>query len=105
MAPGTQETRCRACTPTHFPGLHDRRVALVGSDSSNEALPSSVDGLRTPIHLGLIVAMGVPLIDNCQLEDLAVLCADEGRWAFFVIVAPIRLGGGTGAAVNPIAVL
>ena len=88
-----------------LPWLHDRRVALVGSDSSNEALPSSVDGLRTPIHLGLIVAMGVPLIDNCQLEDLAVLCADEGRWAFFVIVAPIRLGGGTGAAVNPIAVL
>ena len=88
-----------------LPWLHDRRVALVGSDSSNEALPSSVDGLRTPIHLGLIVAMGVPLIDNCDLEDLTALCSDEGRWAFMAVVAPIRLGGGTGAAVNPIAVL
>ena len=88
-----------------LPWLHERRVAVVGSDSSNEALPSSVEGIRTPIHLGLIVSMGVPLIDNCHLEDLATACANEGRWAFLAVVAPIRLRGGTGAAVNPIAIL
>ena len=88
-----------------LPWLHERRVALVGSDSSNEAFPSSVPGLRNPIHLGLIVAMGVPLIDNCHLEDLLAACATEDRWAFLAIVAPLRLKGGTGAAVNPIAIL
>ena len=88
-----------------LPWLHRRRIALVGSDSSNEALPSSVLGLRNPIHLGLIVSMGVPLIDNCHLEDLLEVCREEDRWAFLTIVAPLRVNGGTGGAVNPIAIL
>ena len=88
-----------------LPWLHERRVALVGADSSNEALPSSVAGMRNPIHLGLIVAMGVPLLDNCHLEELTEACAGLGRWEFLAVVAPLRLVGGTGVAVNPLAVL
>jgi len=57
-----------------------------------------------PLHAIGIVAMGLWLIDNCQLEDLGVACAEEGKWEFFLSVAPLRLTGATGSPVNPIAV-
>jgi hypothetical protein len=50
-----------------------------------------------------IVAMGLWLIDNCQLEDLAAACARHGRWAFQFTLAPIRFQGVTGSPVNPLA--
>jgi hypothetical protein len=48
--------------------------------------------------------MGVHLIDNMDMAELTEACADEGRWAFLLTVAPLRLLGGTGCVVNPVAV-
>jgi kynurenine formamidase len=36
---------------------------------------------------------------------LAEVCAEEGRYEFMLIVAPLRVVGGTGSPVNPIAML
>jgi hypothetical protein len=66
-------------------------------------IPSGVEGTGLPIHLVIIPAMGVHLIDNAQLEDLAVACADRRRWQFLLTVAPLRLERGTASPVNPIA--
>ena len=63
------------------------------------------EAIRKPIHVGTLVAMGVHLIDNCWLDDLAAACASMGRWEFLLTVAPLRLENGTGSPVNPIAVL
>ena len=49
--------------------------------------------------------MGMPLLDNANLDDLAAACAEVGRWEFLLMVAPLRVRGGTGSPVNPIAVL
>ena len=49
--------------------------------------------------------MGMPIIDNAQLEGLATACAELGRWEFQFVVAPLVLDGGTGSPVNPLAVL
>ena len=51
-----------------------------------------------------IVAMGLHLIDNCDLEALAETCERLNRWEFFLSIQPLRLEGGTGSAVNPVAV-
>ena len=48
---------------------------------------------------------GIGLLDNALLGPLAAACAREGRTDFLVLVAPLVVHGGTGAPVNPLAVL
>ena len=48
--------------------------------------------------------MGVHLLDYLQFEDLARHCQAERRWEFLFVAAPLRVVGGTGSPVNPIAV-
>jgi hypothetical protein len=57
-----------------------------------------------PIHVLTLVAMGMQLLDNQNLEDLAAACAARSRWEFMLVVAPLKLIGGTASMVNPIAV-
>ena len=57
-----------------------------------------------PIHTVAIVALGLHLLDNLALEALAAACAEEERWEFLFVVAPLVLAGGTASPVNPIAV-
>ena len=52
----------------------------------------------------LLIAMGVHLMDNLDLESLAAACAEERRWDFLLTVAPLVLRRGTASPVNPIAV-
>lgn len=93
-----------------LPWLHEREVAMLGSDGVSDVHPSQVeatDGVTTrlPIHTVGIVAMGLHLLDNLDLDDLAAACAEEGRWSFLLTVAPLVVIGGTASPVNPIAVL
>ena len=86
-----------------LPWLRERDVATLGSDGVSDVLPSRVDGVTMPIHTVVIVAMGVHLMDNLDLEALAGACAEEGRWEFLLTVAPLVLRRGTASPVNPIA--
>ncbi len=79
-------------------------TALLGSDGDSDVRPSPVEGVFSPIHALALNAMGMPLIDNMFLEDLAVVCADLDRWEFLFTMAPLRIPGGTGSPVNPLAV-
>ena len=47
--------------------------------------------------------MGMPLLDNANFERLAEVCAEEGRYEFLLVIAPLVVEGGTGSPVNPIA--
>lgn len=87
------------------PWLHERDVAVLGGDGTNDAKPNAFDKLTRPIHILTLVAMGMPIIDNMDLEDLARTCAELNQWEFLFTVAPLRLERGTGCAVNAIAVL
>jgi kynurenine formamidase len=84
--------------------LRARDVATLGSDGVSDVLPSRVEGVGMPIHEIAIVALGLHLMDNLDLDALAAACADEGRWEFLFVVAPLVLRGGTASPVNPIAV-
>lgn len=91
--------------PDCMPVLSRGESALLGSDGDSDARPSPVPGVFSPIHALALNAMGMPLIDNMLLEDLAVVCADLERWEFLFVLAPLRIPGGTGSPVNPLAVL
>ena len=83
----------------------ERRVAVLGSDSNNDTCPSAAEGVEFPVHVLAVNAMGLHLLDWLQLDDLAGLCEEAGRWSFCCVVAPLRLVRGTGSPVNPIAIL
>jgi kynurenine formamidase len=84
--------------------LRERDVATLGSDAVSDVMPSRVEGVGMPIHEIAIVALGLHLMDNLDLDALAAVCADEGRWGFLFVVAPLVLRRGTASPVNPIAV-
>jgi kynurenine formamidase len=88
-----------------LPWLHERGVAALGSDGPQDVVPSGYPGMYLPIHSVGIVAMGLWLIDNCQLEDLAAACAEFGHYDFLFTLLPLRMTGGTGSPVNPVALL
>jgi kynurenine formamidase len=81
-----------------------RDIAILGGDASNDAIPSGIQGVDYPMHSLLLVAMGTPMLDQCDLEELSRTAIARNRWTFLLTVAPIRAAGGTGAPVNPIAV-
>ena len=83
--------------------LKSRDVAMVGSDGAMDVLPSGVQGVVQPIHLVVLVAMGTPIFDNCDLELLGREANRRQRWEFLVTASPIAIPGGTGSPLNPIA--
>lgn len=86
-----------------LPWLHERRVAYIGCDTAQDVQPSGFDGIYMPIHSVGLVAMGLWLVDNCDLEACAATATELGQWDFLLSVAPIRFAGTSGSPVNPIA--
>ena len=90
--------------PTAVPFLAERRVAALGSDGNSDTAPSSTEGVSFPIHVLTLNAMGVHLLDYLQFEDLRAVCERERRWEFLFVAVPLRIAGGTGSPLNPIAI-
>lgn len=91
--------------PSAMPFLAERGVAALGCDGNSDTAPSSTEGVAFPIHVLTLNAMGIHLLDYLQLEDLRAACERTGRWAFLLVAAPLRIVGGTGSPLNPIAIL
>jgi kynurenine formamidase len=100
MASGSPALHAACC-----PWLRERGVAMVGTDTHNDVSPPPYPAMGNSFHVVCLVAMGLWLIDNANLEDLASACAARRRWQFLLTVAPLRLKNVTGSPVNPIAVL
>jgi kynurenine formamidase len=85
------------------PWIKNRGVAFIGSDAALDVLPSRVDGVTLPVHVLMINALGINLLDNQDLEALAATAAKLNRWEFMLTVAPLPVTGGTGFPVNALA--
>lgn len=83
--------------------LKARDAAILGSDAASDVAPSLVEGVGQPIHQLVIIAMGMPIFDNLDLEAVSAEAARQNRWEFLVTAAPMAVGGGTGSPFNPIA--
>ena len=91
--------------PTAMPFVAERGVSALGGDGNSDTAPSSTEGVDFPVHVLALNAMGVHLLDYLQLEDLLAACERAGRWEFLFVAAPLRITGGTGSPLNPLAVL
>ncbi len=95
-----------------LPFLKDRDVALLGGDSAQDVgvVPGCASTAPSPtmcwlpVHKFALVARGMNLFDNLDLEAVAATAARLKRWEFMLTAAPIRVPGGTGTPINPIAV-
>jgi kynurenine formamidase len=93
------------------PGLHASCLPFIRKNDVSvvcwdlmDAQPIG-DEYDLPVGMhGVLFAYGVPLVDNCLLEPLADTCAEQKRYEFLLVIAPLRIVGGTGSPANPIAV-
>ena len=86
------------------PWFKARDVSFLGGDGASDLSPSGVDGVSLPVHLLAIVAMGVDLFDNQDLEALAETAAELNRWEFMFVAAPLAVENGTGSPINALAI-
>lgn len=84
--------------------LKARDVAAIGSDGVSDVMPSGVEGLFNPLHELVLVGLGMPIFDNLDLEALSKQAASLNRVTFLFVAAPLRVEGGTGSPLNPLAV-
>ena len=76
---------------------------MLGSDVASDVFPSGVEGETHPVHLLVLYALGMPILDNLDLEAVSEAAAARNRWEFLFSAAPIRITRGTGSPLNPIA--
>ena len=90
-----------------MPWLKQRDIALLGGDGVNDVQPSGVVGTGEaagrPVHTLAIAVMGVPLVDNAYLEDVAKEAASRKHWEFLTTVQFMRIPGGTATPFNALA--
>jgi len=74
---------------------------LVGSDNIGiNVSPSPDPQISNPIHQIMLVINGIHLLENLRLDELA----SGGVHEFALIVQPLKIQGGTGSTVAPMAI-
>jgi kynurenine formamidase len=74
---------------------------LVGSDDwSVEVSPNPDPQLSLPIHQIMLVVHGIHLLENLKLDELAA----KRVYEFALILQPLKIQGGTGSTVAPVAI-
>ena len=84
--------------------LRARDVAVIGCDGVSDVMPSNVEGLANPLHELVLAALGMMVLDNLDLDAAAAAARARNRWEFLFVGAPLRVRGGTGSPLNPLAV-
>jgi kynurenine formamidase len=74
---------------------------LVGADNTAvEVSPNPDKNLAGPGHQIFLVVNGIHLLENLRLDELAARKAHE----FALVVEPLKIQGGTGSSVAPVAI-
>jgi kynurenine formamidase len=74
---------------------------LVGADNTSvEVNPNPDPKLSLPVHQIMLVVNGIHLLENLKLDELVAKRVQE----FALIMQPLKIQGGTGSTVSPIAV-
>ena len=94
-----------ACQVACAPWFKERRIAMLGTDTSHDIKPTDYPNLTSsPLHIMCLVTLGLWLVDNCNLEELAQICEIRNTSEFLLAMGPLKLNKVTGSPVNPIAV-
>ena len=101
----TGQAEADRCTGLHHdcaPWIVEQGFVMVAADNvAVEVLPSHDPASAVPLHLALTLEHGIYLAELLDLEALAA----AGRPTFQLIVAPLRIKGGVGSPITPVAIL
>jgi kynurenine formamidase len=85
--------------------LHAREVAAVATDTNAvEVIPFEDQSAPLPVHLLCIRDMGLTLGEMFVLDELAEACAADGSWQFLFSAPALKVAGGVGSPLNPLAI-
>jgi kynurenine formamidase len=85
--------------------IHSKQVAAVAVDTwGAEVLPTEPEDVSMPMHIILIVHMGLTLGEIFDLEALADDCAEDGIYEFLFSAPPLPITRAVGSPINPVAV-
>ena len=81
--------------------LAKQNVLLIGGDTAPvEILPNPDKQLDLPVHQIALVVNGIFLLENLKLDELA----GKHIYEFALLLEPLKIKGGTGSTVAPIAI-
>jgi len=75
--------------------------AVAGDAISFEVYPNQSE---LSLHEYLLAGWGMPIGEILDLEGLARICEEEGRWSFFLSCMPLNMEGGVSSPVNGVAI-
>lgn len=80
--------------------IGQRGFAAIGADNyAVEAIPTE-NGVSAPVHRRLLRDYGCSLMELMVLDALA----QDAVWEFMFVAAPLRITGGVGSPINPLAI-
>ena len=80
--------------------LVERGVVTTGADTTAyEQIPAGKGHSVLPVHRILLVEAGIYIIEHLNLEEAAA----QGLTEFVFLMAPLRIVGGTGSPIRPLA--
>ncbi|HZR02260.1 MAG TPA: cyclase family protein [Burkholderiales bacterium] len=81
--------------------LAKQDIMLIGADTFGvEVAPNPDKDISLPVHQIALVVNGIFLLENMKLDELAA----SKTYEFAFIVQPLKMKGGTGSTVAPVAV-
>jgi kynurenine formamidase len=87
------------------PWLAERDVTGVATDTWGiEVRPNEIPGAFQPLHLVLLVSMGLLLGEIWHLDELAADCAADSVHEFLLVAPALLIPGAVGSPVNPQAI-
>ena len=81
--------------------LAERDPMLLGADNQPvEVSPNPDPQVSLPVHQIMLVVHGIHLVERMKLDELAAV----GVYEFAFVVQPLKIQGGTGSTVAPVAI-
>jgi len=87
------------------PWLAEKRIAAIATDTwGAEMRPNELPNSFQPLHLVMVVNMGLLVGEIWSLEALGDACAADGRYEFLFVGPPLPFTGAIGSPLNPLAI-
>lgn len=87
------------------PWLYDHQVAGIATDTwGAEVRPNELPGSFQPLHLVMVVNMGLLVGEIFNLEALGEDCARDGVYEFLFVAPPLPITRAVGSPINPQAI-
>ncbi|MBS1677718.1 MAG: cyclase family protein [Actinobacteria bacterium] len=92
--------------------LHEKEIAAIASDNwaievlnpTDDFWCGEIEGMVDNVHMILIRDMGMTLGEIFDFDELAADCVADGTWEFFFCGPPLKVTGGVGTPINPLAI-